>query len=787
MRKFCLIFLGVLSCIDAFSATARSSNTNAPRQDATKLQARQTTGRNTSKNITNRPVTQRASTKEIQKTKVSRSAISKTVSSRTKATNTIAARVGTSAKRVSRAATTNVSPRTFGSDYNTCRDAYFTCMDQFCANQNDSYRRCVCSSRLQSIQGKERSLSQTSESLQDFHDFNIDSISKTAEEVKAMQSATAGEQAIKEDNSASATTLKNIKDVLKTTRSKALSTNGTLDIGGDIKSVWQTTDLIQGYDIANLSGEALYNAVHAQCSGLVAEQCVSSDLKIVASAYGMYIENDCALLSANVDSKVSEANAAIRASRHEMQDARLENYDAHNSLSLNDCIANVRKDITANSACGENYVHCLDFTGKYLNATTGEPIYSVDFYGLENQLSLSGDVLKNSKNTAVVTLLKTKQPYAQLSLDLCRDVATNVWDEFLRQAITEIYQRQRERVQKVKQECLNVVNKCYLNKSETLKEYSEGTASITSRQTLELSEELCSEKLTTCSNLYGGGADGMETLIATMTKITDNTIAQDCPTLLQTYIEKKCAVSANDSTHAIPYGCRFYAPGEARYARVPDCNKKLGNPFEYSDIITDPVDQTEIEQLFSCAIPNGTNSCISINGTNITYTGCNAGYYLYELTTTNPTCPSVIGDSYATPDTASACCKCPETHLCYGDKNAPIAINDSLYKNCGSNYVGSLYQMLTVYALNNCTRTSNEEGLLPDIVLADVDKAMTTVRASLLKELATECESLNGVWMEQPWQDSNADGYHDITGDVALKTFYDTTHTHKLWGYCKKP
>ena len=35
-----------------------------------------------------------------------------------------------------------------GGGYSKCRDAYATCMDQFCANANDTYRRCYCSARF---------------------------------------------------------------------------------------------------------------------------------------------------------------------------------------------------------------------------------------------------------------------------------------------------------------------------------------------------------------------------------------------------------------------------------------------------------------------------------------------------------------------------------------------------------------------------------------------------------------------------------------------------------------
>ena len=737
-------------CTCAFGATVRSSNNTTIRQDTQQSKiARQTTNRS-KLNVIDRSTTSK--TLDDSQKITARSATKK-VSARNTNTKIISPRSATNINRLSRATTTTpqVTTRTFGNNYTTCRDAYFTCMDQFCATQNDTYRRCVCSSRLQKIQEQEGLLSQTTTNLQDFHDFNIDAIPKTAEEVKAMQTASDGEKGIKEDKSTSSTTLKNIKEVLSKTKENSLSTQGTLDIAGDIKNIWKTTDLIRGYDIANLTGEALYNAVNAQCYEMVSSQCASSDLKMVASAYGMYIENDCELLATAIKNQTTNANAAIRTTRHEMQDARLENYDAHNSLSLNDCIMQVKQDITANTACGQNYVHCLDITGKYLDINTGEPIYSPDFYQFENQISLSGDVLKNNKNKNFVNMLNTKQKFANQTLDSCRDVADNVWDEFLRQALVEISQAQQQRIQTVKHDCLQVVNKCYLNKSDTLKEFANDASTVTTRDTLELSEALCAEKLNTCSNLYGGGPEGLDLLVSTMQQITDTTIAQECPVLLKQYVEKLCAVLDNDSSHSYPYGCRTYAPGEARYARNKTCNTTLTNPFEQTNI------------LFSTPIPNLYQNC---SGTK-KYTSCNAGFYL-----------------------ANSICKvCEPGYICPGGGTNIVPIDTYLatYNDCGMNYIGSLYQALVIYATQNCTRTTNTEGVLSETILADINKTMTTVRSALVKELSKECTNLNGLWVDAEWRDNNKDGKHDTTKDKLLNAFYMTTAANPLWGYCKQP
>lgn len=711
------------------------------------------------------------------------------------------------AQRNARAATATKSPRaaitmsasqsqTFGTGYNACRDAYFTCMDQFCAKQNDTYRRCVCSSRLTEIQSRERALSQTSDQLQDFKDLNIEVIPKTGAEVKAMLTASEGEKAAatSKDTSNSAKQLSGISDILSKAKSKSLSTQGTLDIAGDINAIWATTDLTSGANIANLTGEQLYNAVHAQCAEMVSNNCAStSTLNMVVSAYGMYIENDCMNLINALDKRLNAANGAIRDTEREMNLARLENYNAHNSTSINDCIAQVRSDITADTACGKDYVHCLDVSGRYLNRDTGEPIYTADFYQLNGQISLAGDILNNSTNRMIVAELNRKRSFAARGLETCRDLADEVWDEFMRQAITEIYQGQQSIIRQVKTDCLDVVNACYDEQSQSLKDFSDVKEQLLLGSRLELSEQLCQEKLDACSNLYGNGTNGMKELLEAMHNITDQKIAKQCRVTLAEYAKEMCAVPSNDSLHSYPYACRVYAPGEQQYATNPICNKRL-----QSEVVGD--DNTGGDSggntgVTPPPITGGSGySCPTLKK----YTSCKAGYYM-----------SYNGSYYSTPRAGNTCAPCPSDSFCAGGTSAPIpkgghaTIEEAA---CGVDYIGSLYQKLVRYALQACVRPSDanqDEYVLPTNVLEDVNVVMDSIRIDMSKSLSQECDRLGGTWVDTQWVDEKTeefnakegttkitntpDGLHDKTYQKQWKRFYTETSANTKWGFCAEP
>ncbi len=748
MRKACFFIVTILTTVGIANGAVRDEKTilrntqpditSRTTQNTKKTSARTTSNKTISRNaaasrnaVTSRNTTQQprtARTVAVSRTTTARSATKRQNNNKNITIN---------ASRTSRAAT--VQPTTqsnvFNAGYNTCRDAYFTCMDQFCATANDTYRRCVCSSKLPEIQARERALNQTSERLSDFKNQHLNVINKSAEEVTAMLSATAGEytQSKTTDKSNSAKQLAGISEVLNKTKNQSLSTQGTLDIAGDINTIWSTSDLAGGANIANLTGEALYNAVHTQCSEMVADKCTSAEIQnMVTTSYGMYIENDCATLLNSLDEKKHTANVTIRKTEREVQLARLENYNAHNSTNINDCIAMVRAEITADTACGTDYVHCLDVTGLYLNRETGEPIYTANFYQLETMTSLSGDILTNQSNRLLVAELNRKREFASRALDTCRDIANSVWDEYLRQAISEIYQGQQKRIRTVKENCLEVVNKCYDEKQQSLKDFSNTKEQLLLGQRMQLSQTLCQEKLDTCSNLYGGGPTGFSELLIAMNNLATQNIANKCQSSLREFLRETCTPPSSDTIHSYPYACRTIYPGYAHQSTNSACRNVT------SQAVLEPIEKNIRK------IENTTYKCRKV------YTKCKSGYYLHD----------------------SQCYQCPAGWNCPTGSTYIQLLNSA---NCSS-YVGSLYQKLSIFASQSCTLNSTTDSTLPATISQDINIAMTELRQDMVKELAKECERLGGIWHKKFNAETDEENKH--------AGFYTETGANTEWGYC---
>lgn len=512
-----------------------------------------------------------------------------------------------SAKRVSdtglsRAASTARATAVFndiskiGGGYAACRESYATCMDQFCANANDTFRRCYCSERFTDFRDTEEALDQAKTLLQQFEDNNLNAVDKTASEVNAMYSATAGEAAIKTDVSGAQSLLNSIGDLLSGKKKKidTPSSSSTslgimsLDFSTSVDDIWGGgafeddsffADNSTAVDMTALEGKALFDTSNKQCVQVISSACENQAmLNMATSAYGIMIAQDCNMYEKNVNKKREQVKQAVRQAEKVLRDARLEEYRAHNSADVNECLSRVRNAIKTDVACGPNYERCLDYTGAYVNISTGEPIYSARLFQLENLIKLdgvdkdgnvNGDVL--SQNTGFDAFLDERKMFANSALDSCRDIADTVWTEFKRSALIEIAQAQDEKLEEVRMSCVSTMAECYDTQTGALKSFDTTNSQVTGAISAYAAKSMCQEKVTACAMLYApndatcsfdanghitdGDKCGLTALLNFVDTVDDVRVAEGCADGVQKYVNDLCApVDGESMPH--PWGCR---------------------------------------------------------------------------------------------------------------------------------------------------------------------------------------------------------------------------------------
>ena len=486
-----------------------------------------------------------------------------------------------------------------GGGYAGCRDSYATCMDQFCANANDTYRRCFCSDKFVDYRNLADSLDQAIDMLADFQNSNLDAVDKTADEVAAMYSASAGEAAIKRDTSASQKMLNNISEILsgkksysRPTPSKSSSQSlGVLDLSGLFSSSSSSSDDPFGSesslfdsvslfgngsnytDMSSMEGTELYDAANRQCSAITKEECSGDAVfNLARSAYSIMITQDCNLYEKSINAKKESVQNTVRTAEKYLRDARLEEYRAHNSKDVNDCMDKVETAMRQSTACGPNYEKCMDYTGRYINNTTGEPIYSKALFDLNNLIVLDGsaDVL-SGENRNFDKFLDGRKMFAEQALDGCRSIADDVWTEFKRSALIQIAQAQDAKIQEVKDSCVETIGTCYNKQTGDLNELADDEINEkTGARSAIAAHNMCRDQVLACSALYGdpgacvyddktktikqkensSGTCGLNSLLAYVDTVDSVRVQKGCETALRKYADELCA-DDSDSKHKL--------------------------------------------------------------------------------------------------------------------------------------------------------------------------------------------------------------------------------------------
>lgn len=486
-----------------------------------------------------------------------------------------------------------------GGGYAACRDAYATCMDQFCANANDTYRRCYCSSKFIDFRNTENAIDQAKTLLMQFEDNNLNAVDKTAAEVSAMYSATVGEQAIKKDTSAASKMLNEIGDLLSGKKTATASSSSgsrslgvlSFDLTASIDDVWSDGGMSMfsggGQNLSELEGLDLYNAVHKQCVSMISDVCEGSAvLNMARSSYSIMITQDCNTYQKNIDKKLEGVKQTVRTAEKYLREARLEEYRAHNSADVNECITKVRAALTADTACGANYKRCLDYTGAYVNQSTGEPIYSPRLFKLTELINLSGDGADMDvlgQNPDFNKFLESRKMFATTALDGCRSISNTVWNEFKRTALIEIAQAQEEKIEEVRMSCVSTMAECYDTQSSALKSFDDTTAQMTGALSAYAAQQMCKDKVSACAALFGNNdgeknitctfdqktgkwtnpdACGLSALVNFVSAVDTTRINEGCETALKNYATELCTPTSG--TMGYPWNCRLMSEREIK-------------------------------------------------------------------------------------------------------------------------------------------------------------------------------------------------------------------------------
>lgn len=552
MKKILAFVCCCIVCAAASDAAVRDGNAKNRANSATTATTAQrisTTERGTQRTTSRLAAPARSTAAPRTTTTTSRSAttraasVAQTVSPRaTTTTSTARSATTVSPRAATNTTTVDLTETRTGAAYEQCKNAYFSCMDQFCQLKNDDYRRCSCSDRVLELAEIRDVMQDAGDQLTVFNE-NLDTVGMTAAQASAMKTASEGENALTSDKSASKALLQAIMNSIRgedsTVGGKFTDLN-SINISFDTANAFGTLDA--GAAIAAYNGKNLYTAVYPQCRNAVRADCNDASLQRAINAYLMAIEQDCNTVQTAIETTQKQMKSAVRESSAMLDLARVENRRNHNSDDITTCVNNVESAILSEEVCGANYHKCLD-NGEFIDISTGKPIAGVEkFYELENLLKFADGVGASeqqlskvkSNRTFVQNFEKRTKKFAQPALDKCTEQADTVWAEYLDKALLSIYYAQKSKVAEIKQGCFDFVSTCYMNGeaglTAAMKELAGDDSIVLQPDKVTLTKTMCSDYINSCNYMFDGDiiAKYIENRQDTDTLTACRAVAQQC-------------------------------------------------------------------------------------------------------------------------------------------------------------------------------------------------------------------------------------------------------------------
>ena len=546
-------------------------------------QKRAENARSTTKNVrtTIQPRTQNTKQQTVRKRPSTSSVptVKKTVSSRntsTGARTTTTSRVSTTARKavnkqsVTRSATAQHISRSAraaelntekinqikSKDYSKCRTTYFDCMDEFCANKDNSLRRCACSIRVHDFDNIKKQLTDAEDKMVGFNQ-RLLTVGLDKEDALAINTATEGELAFtQQDSSGSEKLLQKITKTLNESNDSKITNNlAAISLDLDMSNAWDSVDSTAGIATTSKSGLDLYNAAQPICLEMAREICQQDELEIAENSYKLAIQQDCNTVSKAYDTQYNKAMSKIHESGALLDMARLNAYQQRNYDDILTCKQKIIDKLYDASICGEKLYKCLDITGQYINPADGSAFLSADLFNITKLLTEPADAdtkwSKVSGNEDFVRFLNSKKEFLESATEQCQDIADTVWKDFLDDALAQIKLAQNAKLEEIRQSCVTLIAQCKTKALTSIENFDLRATSTFSILANSTANAICSDVQNACISLIDSSGDS--TWATSINNIDADTtyeaLIENCTMVGQTCIMQRC--SGSDSNFSL--------------------------------------------------------------------------------------------------------------------------------------------------------------------------------------------------------------------------------------------
>ncbi len=321
-----------------------------------------------------------------------------------------------------------------------CQQKYYGCMDSFCMLDNDTGGRCLCSNRNAELDGILAEIEKLDQQSYQMATFGVERIElgDSADAVIAKADAVA-------------------QSVIDSKADDKKSARKSLDL-----SMWNTIVDFEEEDvfgdgamspIEGKEGDALHRAAVDLCIAQIPE--CASDIQMLQLMYSQQIKSDCTAYENSLKQQKNASAQKLSAAQSALREAALEQYENANKYDLGQCTVEFKKCMQTTAGCGDDFSGCasmvaMDETNVRQSTSKKSKNYQI-----------KGSVTTIEISASTYDALLSKKPLCESVTKSCVNVASQVWDTFLREVAPQVKSAELIAEDKARQDCIGNISSCF--------------------------------------------------------------------------------------------------------------------------------------------------------------------------------------------------------------------------------------------------------------------------------------------------------------------------------------
>ena len=218
------------------------------------------------------------------------------------------------------------------------------------------------------------------------------------------------------------------------------------------EDIFSNADIFQS-PIDNKTGDALHQASYEICAQQMPE--CADEMDMLRLMYAQQIRSDCTAYENSLKQQRNASAQKLYTAEQALRSAALEQYQSANKYDLGQCVVEFKNCMIETGGCGSDFSGCASITAFDSTNTRSTN------RDLSNTYTIKGSATSIEIQASTYDILLSKKPLCEGITRQCQNVASQVWDTFLREVAPQVKSAELIAEDNARQNCIGNISSCF--------------------------------------------------------------------------------------------------------------------------------------------------------------------------------------------------------------------------------------------------------------------------------------------------------------------------------------